>query len=309
MLTEWWFYVGVIVALFIVFGALIWWIGAKSQQPRIVPNDKDPQIDTGWKSLTFQSSGFKIEGWLLQPAVVSGEVNGLTPIVVIAHGWGSNRTRVLRYAKPLYEAGYAVLMYDARSHGESDKIKGPSALMFRDDVIAAVAEARKLPGIDPHRVAILGHSMGGFGTLLALDEGLRVNAVVTDSMPVHFDTMLKAELDSKKLPMFPLAYLIPKIWMIRSKISKEQFESANIPVVLKKNAGAVEEGKQPVLMLHSYGDTFIPADDLSKLVRELPQGTIDTVFVNTEGHSSSEQDPGFWKTILPFLEQAFARRV
>ncbi|GKU80420.1 alpha/beta hydrolase [Paenibacillus sp. L3-i20] len=308
ILTEWWFYVLIMGAILLIAVALIWWMGAQSQQPRKVPNEREPEIAAEWNPLVFESSGLTIEGWLIRPSNLNNDTRGLTPLVVVAHGWGSNRSRVLRYAKPLYESGYAVLMFDARSHGESESIKAPSALMFRDDVIAAVKEARKLTGIDPQRIAVLGHSMGGFGALLAMAEGLRVNAIITDSMPVHFDTMMEAELKRKKLPLFPLAYLIPTIWLLRANISRAQFRNAHIPSILRKYAGPVADNKQPVLMIHSHGDTFITSEELRSLSSEMPEGTIQTIFVNTEGHSASEQDSTFWEAVLPFLAQSFSTK-
>lgn len=299
-----WLLVGAIII--VLLAALVWRIGARSQNPRKLTNGEAPDVDTQWQSLSFTSDSSKLEGWLLQPApgTAAASPGSLIPLVVVAHGWGSNRTRVLRYARPLYEAGFAVFMYDSRSHGDSESIKAPSAFMFRDDVMAAVETARQLPGIDPDKIAVLGHSLGGFGALLALDKGMEVCAVVTDSMPVRFETMMRAELKRKKIPAFPLAYLIPPIWLIRARISQAQFRAANIPAILSKRAGNAESGRVPVLMIHSNGDDFISAEDLRQLKEQLPEGTIDTLFVSTKGHSASEQEPAFWERVIPFLQAA-----
>ncbi|WP_053372249.1 alpha/beta hydrolase [Paenibacillus sp. FJAT-27812] len=296
-----------LASLLIIVGllaALVWQMGARSQRPRKLSNPEAPAVDTQWQSLSFMSGGSKLEGWLLHPAPEASSNHEQIPLIVIAHGWGSNRNRVLRYTRPLYEAGFAVFMYDARSHGNSDSISAPSALMFRDDVLAAVETAKQLPGIDPDRVAVLGHSLGGFGALLALDHGMQVNAVVTDSMPVRFETMMKSELKRKKLPLFPLAYLIPKIWLIRARISRAEFKKASIPLVLTKHAGSPEEGRTPVMMIHSNGDDFISAEDLRELKEQLPDGMINTLFVSAKGHSASEQAPAFWESVIPFLQKA-----
>lgn len=292
-----------IVAVILFLAAiLIWNIGAKSQQPRKLSNAEKPEVTTEWQPVSFISGGSSIEGWLLMPAKTTNEKQeGSLPVVIVAHGWGSNRTRVLRYTKPLCEAGYAVFMYDARSHGDSESIKAPSAIMFRDDMLAAIAAAKGTPGLDAERVAVLGHSLGGFGALLALDHGAEVSAVVTDSMPVRFDTMLKAELRRKKMPIFPLAYLIPSIWLIRAGISRKQYRDADIKAILQRHAGSRADGKTPVLMVHSEGDHFIRSEDLKQLRRDLPEETMKTLFVQSSGHSASEQDPAFWNTVRPFL--------
>lgn len=310
----------VLLIAILLFGIIVWRIGVISQSPRKLLNNENPAVDTQWQTITFESNGSKLVGWLLQPIAkaafeevseaasnekgVAIDDSDLLPLVIIAHGWGSNRTRVLRYARPLYEAGFAVLIYDARSHGDSESIKAPSALMFRDDVLAAVRTARGLPAINPNRIAVIGHSLGGFGALLALGEGLRVNAVVTDSMPVRFETMLRAELYRKKTPAFPLVYLIPSIWLLRARITRQQFRAANIRDILLRHAGPAITGLVPVLMVHSKGDDFIYAEDLQQLEEQLPPGTIDTLFVSSLGHSTSEKDPLFWKRVIPFLKEA-----
>ncbi|MFC0330880.1 alpha/beta hydrolase [Paenibacillus sepulcri] len=275
---------------------LIWIIAAKAQQPRRMAN---PAVPVGrYRSLTFNSGGIALQAWLLFPDnEMQFRDSSLLPLVIVAHGWGSNRSRVLRYTQPLLDEGLAVLLYDARSHGDSGAIKAPSALMFRDDIQAAVLAARKLPDIDPQRIAVLGHSLGGFGTLLALGAGLPVRAVVTDSMPTRFETMLKADLKRKKLPFFPLGYFIPAIWLLRAGISRAEYKAAQIPYALAANeAGA----GVPVLMIHSKGDSFIPADDLRILAEQWP---VDAFYVEGSGHSQSEQDPRFWSKVIPFLKE------
>ncbi|MFD0961456.1 alpha/beta hydrolase [Paenibacillus chungangensis] len=283
--------------------AALWRIGAASQQPKVVPNDAVPDERMQWNETAFSSGGSRLAGWLLRPV---GGASESTPLVIIAHGWGSNRSRVLRYAYPLCEAGYAVLLYDARSHGDSERMRAPSALMFRDDVLAAVRYARTLPGIDPERIALLGHSLGGFGSLLALAEGLDVRAIVTDSMPVKFETMLQAELKRKGLPKFPLAYVIPAVWLLRAGISREQFRRADISAILQDRCRRTES-RIPILMIHSHGDDFIPASDLQQLEKQLPEGCLQTLYVLAEGHSASQQDPAFWNSVLPFLHAAFLK--
>jgi fermentation-respiration switch protein FrsA (DUF1100 family) len=278
-------------------GGGAWLLGAKTQQPRRRPIEEVPQVP--YETVRFESGGVPMAGWLIRP-----KADGPLPAVVVAHGWGSNRSRVLRYAHPLVEAGYAVFLYDARSHGESGAVKAPTGFMFAGDVEAAVAAAARLPGIDASRMAVLGHSLGGFGAVLAYSQGLPVRAVITDAAPLRFETMLLAELKRRKLPRFPLDRIIPRIWLYRAGIPYEDALRVDVPGWIAANAAAAREGRgKPLLMIHSTGDPLIPADELRSVASAAP---VEHLFVDAPGHSCSEQDPAFWPTVLPFLRKHLA---
>jgi pimeloyl-ACP methyl ester carboxylesterase len=57
--------------------------------------------------------GLSLSGWFVPCA-------GAKQAVLLLHGHGSTRTQMLARAKLLHDHGYAVLLYDARGHGESE---------------------------------------------------------------------------------------------------------------------------------------------------------------------------------------------
>ncbi|MDK8181936.1 alpha/beta fold hydrolase [Paenibacillus sp. UMB4589-SE434] len=280
--------------------SVIWWLAAKSQSPRRAPIHRKPE--QRYDTVTFEGNA-QLTGWLVWPDEIkhsSSDKQERYPAIVISHGWGSNRARVLRYADRLSDAGYVLLLYDVTSHGESEAVRAPSALLFRDDIKAAVQYLRNRPEIDPARIGVLGHSLGGFGTLLALDEGLEVAAIVTDSMPSKPFTMVAAELRRRKLPLFPLAWMIPRIWLWRARIPWADYDGLDLASTLCNNAHK-GDAQVPVLMVHSNGDTFIPATELTGTIQRLPYQQ-PHVLVDTPGHSCSEQDERFWDAVLPFYD-------
>lgn len=89
----------------------------------------------------------------------------LTPrpsgIVCIVHGLGEHIGRYEHVAQYLNQAGWAVVGYDLRGHGKSDGARG--AIDQDDDLLhdlATVIDAIKL-AYSTHRLALLGHSLGG----------------------------------------------------------------------------------------------------------------------------------------------------
>jgi dienelactone hydrolase len=111
------------------------------------------------EDVQFTSGDDLISAWLYRP-----EATGDAPLLVMAHGLGAVRTmRLDAYAERFRVAGYACLVFDYRNFGESEG--WPRQLldirMQLADWTAAIAYARRLPGIDHDRIALWGTSFGG----------------------------------------------------------------------------------------------------------------------------------------------------
>ncbi len=272
--------------------AALYGLTVKAQRPRLIPNEVKPPVP--YETVEWQSGGKTVRGWFLSQADADNPVPG--PVIIIAHGWGSNRSHVLRYALPLYEEGYSILMYDARSHGESEYYKTPTGLQFRDDLLAALDWLGTRLEADPARIGVLGHSLGAFGAVLALDAKAQIAALVTDSMPVRFATMIGAELRRRKLPQFPLAQLLPRMMVWRSRIPRATMKRANPARILTDNA---RNRQIPVMLVHSRKDGFIPHTELNHVLSRAPD--LPHLFVDVEGHSASDRDPAFWPAVKSFF--------
>jgi pimeloyl-ACP methyl ester carboxylesterase len=118
------------------------------------------------------SDGVHLAGWFL-----SG-TNGAA--VVVRHGAGSTRSSVLDQAVALHDAGYGVLLLDARGHGES----GGEAMDFGWygdlDIAAGTAFLAAQDGIDAGRIGVVGFSMGGEEAIGAAATDPLVRAVVAE---------------------------------------------------------------------------------------------------------------------------------
>ncbi|WP_274364079.1 alpha/beta hydrolase [Paenibacillus thermotolerans] len=279
--------------LFIVVLAVciaLWLLTVKSQSPKKTEGSAVPAFP--YDKISFTSSGSQIAGWFISNR--DNENLEKKPVVILAHGWASSKSRMLRYAETLYKEGYALLLYDARSHGESESIKAPTVKSFRDDLLAAVRFAMQREEADPDRVAVLAHSFGGFGGVLALKETDRIKALVTDSMPAQFDTIMKAYLSRSSLKHLPLAYFLLRIGFWRAGISRKEVKRFDPVSILKQTS-------IPVLLLHSKKDDYVPVTELDYLVSQLPG--VSHQYLHTSGHRNSHKDPDFWNSVLPFLRR------
>ena len=62
----------------------------------------------------------------------------VAPAVVVMHGWGANASLMLPVVAPLHAAGLAVLLIDARCHGDSDGEPFTSLPRFTEDIEAGL---------------------------------------------------------------------------------------------------------------------------------------------------------------------------
>ena len=121
----------------------------------------------------YESEGLKIYGLLTIP---DGEMpEGGWPAIVFNHGYippDVYRTteRYLAYVDRLARSGYVVYRIDYRGHdrseGEATGAYGSPA--YTIDVLNAVASLKKHPQVNPEKIGMWGHSMGGYLTLRAM---------------------------------------------------------------------------------------------------------------------------------------------
>jgi carboxymethylenebutenolidase len=156
----------------------------------------------------FASGKLRLNGYLWKPVGT-----GPFPAVLFNHGSGGADadhtagmpiTQAANVLAPFFvKHGYAFLYPFRRGHGPSasqapfmqdvlhreEESKGKDArqhLQFvllttdqLDDVMAALAFLKTVPGVDSHRIAVAGHSFGGQLTLLAAERDKTVRAAVT----------------------------------------------------------------------------------------------------------------------------------
>ncbi len=100
--------------------------------------------------------------------------------VILLHGYDASREQTLSQAVMLAEAGYGVLLYDMRGHGESSAVLRSMGWADVADVETAVSWLSRQPDVDPTRIGIFGFSVGGQVALRAAAELDSLQAVVAD---------------------------------------------------------------------------------------------------------------------------------
>jgi uncharacterized protein len=117
--------------------------------------------------------GVTLRGWFIHRVEDDGTP---APVVIFVHGWPWNRVGNLAGqsllpdrnvdflvpAQALSQAGFHVLLFDLRNHGQSDAA-WPVTFGIHEarDFVGAVAMLRKRPDVDRRRIGAIGYSMGG----------------------------------------------------------------------------------------------------------------------------------------------------
>jgi dienelactone hydrolase len=156
----------------------------------------------------FSEADITVGGeWKLPGKLTLPKADGRVPAVVLVHGSGPNDmdeaigpNRPFRdLAWGLASKGIAVLRYDKRTrvHGAKMVAAGPVTLEAEtiDDALEALALARSRPEVDPARVYVLGHSLGGMAApAIAKRDGKLAGAIMLAGPARPLSTVLDEQL-------------------------------------------------------------------------------------------------------------------
>lgn len=173
---------------------------------------------------------------------------GATPVVAILHGWGGNAEMMLPLARPLHEAGFAVLLFDARCHGRSDEDTFASLPRFAEDLDRAMDWLRCQPAVDPRGISLVGHSVGAGAALLVASRRNDVAAVVSLAAFSHPMTMMRRLLAAKHIPYVPLGWAVLRYVQ---HVIGHRFD-AIAPVT------TIRKVRCPTLLMHGAEDATVP---------------------------------------------------
>jgi len=148
-------------------------------------NPDEEQVFEGEEVSFCTADGLRIAATLARPAGLSRP-----PTVVFFHEFGADRRSAGTYAGWLLEAGYAVLAFDSRGHGDSKNTDDYVPRQWATDREladgeAALAYVRSRADLDATRLILFGVSRGGVVATALASVDPDIAAVVTDGM---FDT-------------------------------------------------------------------------------------------------------------------------
>jgi pimeloyl-ACP methyl ester carboxylesterase len=132
--------------------------------------------DEKWKN----SDGTQTVGWFLTQGKPA-------PAVILSHAYGSNRSDLLTLGVELYKAGFHILLYDMRGHGESPVTWSGLGTYEKEDLLSSIKflkDMKTTTGQDlvDGRIGLYGVDLGGYVSLVASSEEPMVKAIAVDSV-------------------------------------------------------------------------------------------------------------------------------
>jgi len=206
-----------------------------------------PEMGLTFEDVRFPARGesrMNLAGWFFPLENNQGTV-------IACHGVGANRGDIIEIVWILREAGFQVLCFDFRGHGESDGHTVTYGFRERQDVLGAWDHLMTRHDVDPNRIFGFGLSMGASSLLMALPELPGMKAVVVDSAFSSLDKMVRHQYRfvPGSLVEIPVAFTRMIGWL-DSGLRVEQADAA----------AAIRGLKVPIFFIHGLDDATIPAD-------------------------------------------------
>ncbi len=292
------FLAGALFFAVLMSAAILWvcWQVASSlttDVPRvaIVGSPADFGADN-WREVTFTSSdGLQLNGWFVPPNVDS---NGAT--VLMVHGHGGSRLDYLNIAPFLVREGYGLLMFDLRASGTSEGDIVTMGCKEVWDVEAAFDFLTQQPEVNPDRIAILGHSMGGTSAIRAMVRLPQARVVIASAAYATFPaTVADGVKQVRPFPAFPIANIIVQMVTWQSDCDLSEVRPIDdIPNISPRAVLLIQGTDDETIRRHNADELFAAA----RAPKEL-------YVVEGAGHGDVyETDPAeYERRVLEFLSQ------
>jgi len=206
---------------------------------------------------------------------------GAGPTVLLVHGWEGRGAQLGALVDPLVAAGFRAVALDGPAHGDS-----PGRTTTGPEFARAMVTTRDTVG---PLAAVVGHSFGGFASLLAVSRGLPTARIVTIGTPASEPEVLRDFLRLIRLPERALPSMIAAL-EARVKARMSSFEvEAFAPRI-----------HVPVLVVHDTDDREVPYADGERLAAVFGARLLTT---NGLGHRRILYAPDVLVAVVEFIEE------
>lgn len=223
-------------------------------------------------------------------------------VAVVAHGRGGSRRSGLPISEALQRAGYDVLLYDSRDHGESDRSAAGTAFSGGyQDLLAAQDFLRREVGAA--RVAAIGESQGATNALIAaaLDPDA-IDLVIADGAGTSMYALLRHQRSLSFAPD----------WLVSLSARMTLARMGQVRQALAPEAGPVSIidriAPRPLLLIHGSDDPLVSVDGARELYARAGEPK-ELWVIEGGGHLDYTHREEYGQRVVSFLDRHLRRTV
>jgi pimeloyl-ACP methyl ester carboxylesterase len=227
-------------------------------------------LETGHR-FTLEACGYELAAWSW----------GDGPTVLLHHGWNGGAAHMTAFVKPLVDAGFSVVTYDAPAHGSS-----PGRITSAPEMARILREvAYRLVGLH----AVVAHSIGGAATLIAIRNGLKLDRAVLVAPPSDLRGFIDLFGEHLDLPA-----------PIREGMARRTASWYDIEWTQMEVSYWAQAERPPILVIHDRDDRVVPWDH-GERIRTL-WGRADMITTQGLGHRRVRRDDEVIRRSVEFLD-------
>jgi uncharacterized protein len=254
--------------------------------------DEPPEGSAEDVSFSSAEDNVRISGWFF-----AAHDSQPGPAVVLCHGIWTGRRECLPLALRFRAAGYNVLCFDFRAHGNSDGRFISVGGLETNDVIGAVQYLKQRPEVDPTRIGVMGFSMGAAATIQAAARCPDIAAVVADSAYASFLDAAKYSFHLvTRVPHFPMAPLAMHWAKVIVHVDANQLRPIDV-------IGRI--APRPILLTHGVLDEIVPVRHVHTLFQAAEEPKELWVVPDAHHVGARDIDPDqYFQRVEGFLRQS-----
>lgn len=249
-----WAIPSLVVLAAVVLGVCYWGAGIILYPPNMSAMTVYPeQFGLRYEKVSFETrDGLTLKGWFI-PAPQGGDKT-----LLMCHGWGDNKGELLKKTWFLSEAGFNLLYFDYRSHGESQGDFTTIGCLECIDFDAALDYLRAKRPEFLGRLGVFGLSMGAAVAAMSVFQHSEVKAVVLESPFTDYRRVVRQwAWNNFYLPYFPLVWIT--LWLLRLRVGDPKVDTYSPIKFIARLA------PRPLLVISGSTDRLMPEHDVRAL--------------------------------------------
>ena len=221
-------------------------------------NTNPRDLGLAYEDISFQTSdNITISAWYIHFQVSA-------PSIILVHGHGDTRLRLLAYAPFLYKAGMNLLLLDLRNCGRSRTSGSFTSMGYyeKEDIRAAVDFLeQKRSGL----IGIFAHSMGGAAALIAMAEDKRIRAAITEGTYAKFANIIYARQKHRYrwMPRFLINVIF---WLFKKRSGIDIHDISPLHAIKQITP-------RPILLIHGTEDDIVTHENADELYQAAQSST------------------------------------